>query len=397
MVNIDSILLEWSYRCSDGVVDLNNPEKKAILEQVLSELGIDLNEVLNSKATSLAIDNILNSELGKKYNFKKQSDKYRLGNLDKITKDQFVDIINNLYDNPSIKIYGPKESPNTSSKYNMFEFETPNGIANIILSGGANEGEKYEQNFLGLLKSLAGTSLEDIDNEDVKKLFQSVNIDPSTLTDKDIVFAGASNTKRPLSFEGPEDIGEIIADIIIKPDTYLSIKNKDGSGIYNGGIVPFITMDKEGNATYDATKLNNNPIIKELFDDLTIDPDKIVTGVNDYINDTNNNSNTYESLDNIDTTKLKNFLSSAYGFGYYYVREKGKKLFIYPILTAEDAYKLVGDIKDVRIKYANNETKTTTIKIGTESEILGSLDYVIEIRNTQGKILPLSLKIKTSK
>ena len=156
-------------------------------------------------------------------------------------------------------------------------------------------------------------------------------------------------------------------------------------------------MDKDGNAIYDASKLNNNPIIKELFDDLNIDSEKIIVGVNDYINDTNNNSNTYENLDNIDTTKLKNFLSSAYGFGYYYVREKGKKLFIYPILTAEDAYKLVGDIKDVRIKYANNETKTTTIKIGTESEILGSLDYVIEIRNTQGKILPLSLKIKTSK
>ena len=41
MVTIDSILLEWSYRCNDGVVDLNNPEKKAILEQVLSELGIE--------------------------------------------------------------------------------------------------------------------------------------------------------------------------------------------------------------------------------------------------------------------------------------------------------------------------------------------------------------------
>jgi len=41
MVTIDSILLEWSYRCSDGVVDLNNPKKKAILEQVLSELGIE--------------------------------------------------------------------------------------------------------------------------------------------------------------------------------------------------------------------------------------------------------------------------------------------------------------------------------------------------------------------
>jgi hypothetical protein len=397
MVTIDNILLEWSYRCNDGIVDLSNPQKKAILEQILNELGIDLNEALNSKATSLAIDNILNSELGKKYNFKKQSDKYRLGNLDKITKDQFVDIINGLYDNPSIKIYGPKESPNSSSKYNMFEFETPNGVANIILSGGANEGEKYEQNFLGLLKSLAGTPLEDIDNEDVKKLFQSVNIDPSTLKDDDIVFAGASDTKRPLSFEGPQNIGKIIADIIIKPDTYLSIKNKDGSGIYNGGIVPFITMDKEGNAAYDDTKLNNNPIIKELFDDLNIDPEKIIVGVNDYINDTNNNSNTYETLSNINATKLKNFISSAYGYGYYYVREKGKKLFIYPILTSEDAYRLVGDVKDVKIKYANNETKTTTIKISTESEILGSLDYIIEIRNTQGKILPLSLKIRSSK
>jgi len=397
MVTIDNILLEWSYRCSDGIVDLNNPQKKAILEQILNKLGIDLNEALNSKATSLAIDNILNSELGQKYNFKKQSDKYRLGNLDKITKDQFVDIINSLYDNPSIKIYGPKESPNSSSKYNMFEFETPNGVANIILSGGANEGEKYEQNFLGLLKSTAGTSLEDIDNEDIKSLFQTINIDPSKLTDKDIIFAGASDTKRPLSFKGPEDIGKTIADIIIKPDTYLSIKNKDGSGIYNGGIVPFIIIDKEGNAAYDDSKLNNNPIIKELFDDLNIDSEKIITGVNDYINDTNNNSNTYETLSNIDATKLKNFLSSAYGFGYYYVKEKSKKLFIYPILTADDAYKLVGDVKDVRIKYANNETKTTTIKIGTESEILGSLDYVIEIRNTQGKILPLSLKIRTSK
>ena len=41
MITVDSILLEWSYRCKDGVVDLNDPEKKAILEQVLSELGIE--------------------------------------------------------------------------------------------------------------------------------------------------------------------------------------------------------------------------------------------------------------------------------------------------------------------------------------------------------------------
>lgn len=393
---IDKILLEWSYRCSDGIVDMNNPIKVAILEDIMG-FSLISEASLNPRATSQAIDNIINSEFGKKHNFKKQSVVYRLGNLDKISKDQFVDIINNIYDNPKIKIYSPNQSPNPSSKFNMFEFETPNGVANIILSGGANEGEKYEQNFLGLLKSIAGTSLEDIDSEDIKNLFNTIKIDPSKLNSDDIKFAGASDTKRPLSFEGPQNIGSKIADIIISPNTYLSIKNKDGSGIYNGGIIPFITMDEEGNAVYDASKLNNNPIIKELFNDLNISSEKIVQGINDYIGGTNINSNSYETLDGIDISKLRNLLSSAYGYGYYYIREKNKRLFIYPILTAEDAYKLVGNIKEVKIKYANNETKTTTVKISVDSEILGTLDYIIEIRNTQGKILPLSLKIKSSK
>jgi hypothetical protein len=41
MAVIDDILLEWSYRCSDGIVDMNNPIKKAILDEILIELGMD--------------------------------------------------------------------------------------------------------------------------------------------------------------------------------------------------------------------------------------------------------------------------------------------------------------------------------------------------------------------
>jgi hypothetical protein len=392
---IDKILSEWSFRCHDGIVDMNDPKKVAILEEII---GFKLlNEALNPRATAQAIDNIINSELGKKYNFKKQSIVYRLGNLDKISKDQFIDIINSVYDNPKIKIYTPDEPPNPSSKFNMFEFETPNGIANIILSGGANEGEKYEQNFVKILKSIVGTSLENVDDEDIKTLFDTIKIDPSTLSPNDIKFAGASETNRSLSFEGPQNIGNKIADIIISPNIYLSVKNKDGSGIYSGGNIPFIVKDEEGNAKYDASKLNNNLIIKELFSDLNINPEKIVQGINNYINDIDDNSNEYETLSGIDTSKLKKLLASAYGFGYYYIREKNKKLFIYPILTAEDAYKLVGDIKEVQIKYANSETKSTVIKINIDSEILGPLEYIIQIRNAQKKVLPVSLRIKLSK
>ena len=38
---IDEILNEWSFRCHDGVVDLNDPKKVRILKEILDENGID--------------------------------------------------------------------------------------------------------------------------------------------------------------------------------------------------------------------------------------------------------------------------------------------------------------------------------------------------------------------
>jgi hypothetical protein len=64
MITIDNILLEWSYRCKDGIVDINNIEKKAILEQVLNELGIDLNEVESDDLISLLKSSNLTSDFG---------------------------------------------------------------------------------------------------------------------------------------------------------------------------------------------------------------------------------------------------------------------------------------------------------------------------------------------
>jgi len=46
---IDKILLEWSYRCHDGIVDLNDPKKKAILEEILKELNIDFLEQIKEE------------------------------------------------------------------------------------------------------------------------------------------------------------------------------------------------------------------------------------------------------------------------------------------------------------------------------------------------------------
>jgi hypothetical protein len=42
MTVIDKILNEWSFRCHDGVVDLNDPKKVRILKEILDENGINL-------------------------------------------------------------------------------------------------------------------------------------------------------------------------------------------------------------------------------------------------------------------------------------------------------------------------------------------------------------------
>ena len=44
MTVTDKILSEWSYRCSDGIVDMNNPTKRAILNAILEENGVDLEQ-----------------------------------------------------------------------------------------------------------------------------------------------------------------------------------------------------------------------------------------------------------------------------------------------------------------------------------------------------------------
>jgi SOS response regulatory protein OraA/RecX len=38
---IDKILNEWSFRCHDGIVDMNDPKKVSILKEILIEEGID--------------------------------------------------------------------------------------------------------------------------------------------------------------------------------------------------------------------------------------------------------------------------------------------------------------------------------------------------------------------
>ena len=404
---LEKFLYSIAYKFPKGYPDMKNKQDVLLLERELFKYNVDLREGTKAANTRKAIDVIVNSKEGKEAGLSKMANDYRIGNINKIDKDKFIEILNSVFNSPKIKIYAPKEGPNSSSKYNMFEFDLEGeGQVQITLAGGANEGEKYEQGLLGKLKASAGSSLESIEDPEVKQIFTTLGIDPSKLSPKDIEFAGASDTSRQLSFDGPQKIGSTIADIVITADKpyYLSIKNVGGSAIYNGGNIPFIVLDKEGKVVFDKSKLNDNPLFANIFDTLKIDPQRIADGLNDYVSQTGTPNN-WESVSGVDLDKVKKLLASSFGYDYWYIREKpGGKLFIYHVATPEDAYKMVGDLRpdSVKVKYPGPTTKVLEVRIETDSEVLEGgkkvpLVYQIVARNASGKLLPMRMNIRTNK
>jgi hypothetical protein len=176
---------------------------------------------------------------------------------------------------------------------------------------------------------------------------------------------------------------------------YISLKNTAGSGIYSGPNIPFI-YEKNDEVIYDESKKNDTLSVAILFDIFNIDSQRLADGLNAYITKEGTNNNFATSR--IDVNKFKKLLASSLGYGYYYVKEtKGNDVKVIPILTAENAKDAVGDITNTEIKYPGPNTKQLTIKIDTDSPIFGPSRYEVGIRNTQGKILPLSLRISKNK
>jgi hypothetical protein len=65
MIVTDEILLEWSYRCDDGIVDINDPIKAKILFEILAENDIELDEA-ESENTWEYVEDVLKNEAGLK-------------------------------------------------------------------------------------------------------------------------------------------------------------------------------------------------------------------------------------------------------------------------------------------------------------------------------------------
>jgi hypothetical protein len=404
MNQFDKFLNDNAWRFPKGYPDMNNDQDVFLIESLIQGLGIDFRfdqlifEAVDSSVknnTEKAIDFILkNTSKG----FKKQSDRQRLGNPDKVSPDEFQQIVKDIFKVDNITIHGPRSGPNPSGKFDMYEFETEEfGPVAIVLSGGGNAGEKYEQDFVAKAKASAGNPNDTLP-EDLKTLYNALGIDNTKLTSDDIKSFRTGDTKRSLNLSGPQPIGKTISDMDIEyggKTYYISLKNKQGSGIYSGANVPWI-YEKDGKIIYDSSKFDSTSGNGIIFDIFNIDSSKVAEGLNNYINQTGEAESW--KTDRIDTQKFKNLLASSLGYGYYYVRESGKgDVKVIPLLTSKDALDAVGGIKSASIKYPDKNTKQVTIKVETDSPTFGPSQYVVAIRNTAGKVLPLSLRISKTK
>jgi hypothetical protein len=393
-----------------GATPLAESKKKILLEigkKYPTAFRIALKQVLLLEGTvgqntQKVIQRILTSPENEEYGLKSMVKTGRIANPNKISADQFLELLQKLYPEAEIKVIPPKTPPNIgnygSSKFNMYTFDTEFGPVGVILASGMNKGEKYEKDFVNKMKANAGKKLTDIDDKELVQLYDYLEIDPSTLKEDDIVEAGKTDTKRSINFEKPENVGSKIADIIVKyngQEYNISLKDPKGDYVYNGGNVKFIKQNPEGNIYFDEeTFIKDNSPTKEIFEILNINPQRLANGLENYVKKEGVPSQ-WETITDYDGTKLEKMLASSYGYGYYYVRQvRPGELYIKDINSENDVTQLIGQISSVKIKYPSIASKSCEVKVETNSPEGGTNIYQVELRNSSGGVLP-SIKVKS--
>ena len=90
MIVIDEILNEWSFRCHDGIVDLNDPKKLRILKEILDEKGINLGEQDEESTSTKSFDALIESK-----NLKRETKDKVITVLSEVEKQKIIDNLSN--------------------------------------------------------------------------------------------------------------------------------------------------------------------------------------------------------------------------------------------------------------------------------------------------------------
>ena len=398
----DKFFTKFAYKFDKGYPDMNNDQDVLLLESLISEVvGYKFSLTSEGKADRDIRDLLIKKNPNAQ--FITQSKDKRIASKAKITDQEFVEIIKNTFDIDDVKVYLPNKGPNnklsnpihSSKSFSMFEFEVDGKTYSFILSGGAsaNKGQAFEDEItLGLQNAMEG-----IEDDLINQLLNKLNINPQDI--KNVEQTGGQDTKRTINPEaGPQDRGKTISDVTIETSNgktyYLSIKNKTGDNIYNGGSVSSITYDNKSNTvSFDKNVYNSDKLKVSVFNMFDIDPIKVTDGLNAYLKDEGNEPQ-WEDVD-IDKDEVMGFIGSAVDYGYYYVREEGNGVKVIHLESPKDVAKLIGKITYSKVKYPGKGVKSTYARIGLEDSEQGLRYIEVQIRNASGGIGNPVIKVQT--
>lgn len=256
----------------------------------------------------------------------------------------------------------------------------------VVLGSGGNKGISYE---VEIANALMGV-LEDPTNISprIVNLLNGLGINPSELVNVEYTVGYAA--KRPPGKE-PKNIGSVISDITLYTKEqvfYISLKNITGSTFANYGIRGAFLQSVDGDITY-----NPSSVRADLINALGLNTDEICKGLTAY-QDKVFIDPVIETNPAFDKDTLTGYMLNSYGYGYWYARERRKDEWeIVDLTTEEKLLSYFGVAKITKIVYPKLTSKQTSVSIVTSK----GKEYVAEVRNTSGGLIPTEVKIRTKK
>jgi hypothetical protein len=225
---LDKFFKKFAYKFDKGYPDMNNSQDVLLLESLFEKLEVEVelkeDKINNKKETIQAVQQIIDT-VGTQYDlFAMKSNKNRIGTRGKPSENVFIQAFKDTFgEDIDIKIIPPKQSPNPSNSFNMYQFVAGDlGEVNIIVSrsepGGA--GKSNEARFINTLNTLieqaGGTATIKIISPEYTEV--SNNVTHVRDSSKAGAGKGDKSDAQFLSGQPGSDTGKVVANISLKQD-----------------------------------------------------------------------------------------------------------------------------------------------------------------------------------
>jgi hypothetical protein len=183
---LDKFFKKFAYKFDKGYPDLNNSQDVLLLESLFEKLGfkIPLNEEVPNKSQTIKAVQKIVDQVGDKYNlFAMKSKPNRIGSIGKQPESAFVQAFKEVFgEDIDIKVFPPRQGPNPSGSFNMYQFTAGDlGEVNILVSrsepGGA--GKSNEAIFIDTLNKLieeaGGSATIKLQSPEYTETFSSID------------------------------------------------------------------------------------------------------------------------------------------------------------------------------------------------------------------------------